>query len=55
MKDMEFELKDTKEVLKFCANGDIYVNGKLATNDLEVVNGMRLFLEAQRKKEGEEA
>jgi hypothetical protein len=26
-------------------NGDIYVNGRLTTNDMEVVEGLRIFLE----------
>lgn len=30
-----------KQVLRLCANGDIYVHGKLADNDLSVVEGMR--------------
>lgn len=35
---------DINEVIKLCPNGDIYVNGRLASNDLEVVAGMRQFL-----------
>ena len=30
-----------KEVMKFEANGDIFVNGKLADNDKEVVEGIK--------------
>ena len=29
------------EMLKLCPNGDIYVKGKLAANDLEVVDTLR--------------
>jgi hypothetical protein len=35
---------NNKEILKLCGNGDIYVNGKLATNDIDVVEGLRHFL-----------
>jgi len=31
-------------ILKLCANGDIFVKGKLVENDLEVVEGLREFL-----------
>lgn len=33
-----------KEMLKLCANGDIFVQGKLIESDLEVVEGLRNFL-----------
>jgi hypothetical protein len=32
------------EILKLCENGDIFVNGRLAENDKEVVDAMREFL-----------
>ena len=32
------------EVLKLAANGDIYVHGRLAANDMEVVDAMREFV-----------
>lgn len=32
------------EILKICENGDIFVNGRLAENDKEVVDAMREFL-----------
>lgn len=35
---------DVNEILKLCSNGDIYVNGRLTSNDIEVVEGMRQFL-----------
>lgn len=34
----------TEPVLKFCPNGEIYIHGRLATSDKEVVDGMRSFL-----------
>lgn len=37
------------EVLKFCENGDIFIHGKLAENDKEVVEGMRKFLKQSLK------
>jgi hypothetical protein len=36
--------KDYKEILKLCENGDIFVKGKLAENDKEVVDALREFL-----------
>lgn len=35
-----------KEVVKFCANGDIYVHGRLVENDGQVVEGIREFLKS---------
>lgn len=32
------------EVLRLCPNGDIFINGKLATTDLDVVEGFRELL-----------
>jgi len=37
------------EVLKFCPNGDIYIHGRLAENDKEVVDGFREFLQSVNK------
>jgi len=37
-------------ILKLCANGDIYVKGKLVKNDIEVVEGLREFLDQVNKK-----
>ena len=37
----------TREVLKICQNGDIFVKGKLAENDKEVVDALREFLKGQ--------
>lgn len=37
---------DDVEMMRFCANGDIYVRGRLATNDLDVVDGVRALLKA---------
>ena len=36
-----------REILKLCENGDIFVKGKLAENDKEVVNALREFLKGQ--------
>lgn len=33
------------EILRFDPNGDIFVKGKLTTNDMEVVNGFRELLQ----------
>jgi hypothetical protein len=33
-----------QEILKLCENGDIFVKGRLAENDKEVVDAMREFL-----------
>lgn len=33
-----------REILKLCSNGDILVNGRLAANDNEVVEGLRKLL-----------
>lgn len=41
-----------KELMRICANGDIFVKGKLIENDKEVVDGLREFLkEAKRERE----
>lgn len=37
----------TKELLKFCENGDIFVNGKLVETDKEIVDALREFLKGQ--------
>jgi len=34
--------KGTNEILKLCENGDIFVKGRLAENDKEVVDAMRI-------------
>ena len=39
--------KDCKEILKLCENGDIFVKGRLAENDKEVVDALREFLKGQ--------
>ena len=39
------QTSDTSEpILVLKPNGDIYVNGRLTTNDMEVVEGLRRFL-----------
>jgi hypothetical protein len=47
--EMVFSVK-SGEVLRFKANGDIYVKGRLAENDKEVVEGIRAFLKAPDPK-----
>jgi hypothetical protein len=50
--DITFLVDNEKvEILKLCSNGDIYVRGRLATNDLEVVEGLRYFLINAKIKE----
>ena len=40
------QTSDTSEpILVLKPNGDIYVNGRLTTNDMEVVEGLRRFLQ----------
>jgi hypothetical protein len=36
-----------REILKLCENGDIFVKGKLAENDKEVVDALREFIKGQ--------
>jgi hypothetical protein len=36
--------KQGQSILKFAENGDIFIHGRLAENDKEVVEGMRQFL-----------
>jgi hypothetical protein len=38
---------ERKEMLKLCPNGDIFVHGRLADNDKEVVDALREFLTKQ--------
>jgi hypothetical protein len=33
-----------QEILKLCENGDVFVKGRLAENDKEVVDALREFL-----------
>ena len=35
------------EILKLCENGDIFVNGRLAENDKEVVSALKEWLNSQ--------
>jgi hypothetical protein len=39
-----FKTTPAGEMLRFAANGDIFIKGKLVTNDLEIVEGMRELL-----------
>jgi hypothetical protein len=36
-----------REILKLCENGDIFIKGRLAENDKEVVDALREFLKGQ--------
>ena len=45
---------ETEPIIKLCQNGDIFVKGKLVENDLEVVEGMRKFLENVKSKGGDQ-
>jgi len=38
---------EKQEILKLCENGDIFVKGRLAENDKEVVDALREFLRGQ--------
>jgi hypothetical protein len=44
---------ETEPTIKLCQNGDIFIKGKLVENDLEVVEGMRKFLENVKSKGGD--
>ena len=39
--------RENNEILKLCENGDIFVKGRLAENDKEVVDALRDFLKSQ--------
>lgn len=39
--------KENQEILKLCQNGDIFVKGRLAENDKEVVDALKDFLKGQ--------
>jgi hypothetical protein len=41
------------EILRFEQNGEIYIKGDLVTNDLDVVDGFRDFLNSQGYPAGE--
>ena len=41
------QVDKSKEILKLCENGDIFVKGRLAENDKEVVDALREFLKGQ--------
>jgi len=43
-RDISFHTSCCPNILKLCENGDIYVKGKLVTNDMEVVEGMRAVI-----------
>lgn len=39
--------KNQNEILKLCPNGDIFVKGRLAENDKEVVDALKEWLNSQ--------
>lgn len=39
--------KNQNEILKLCPNGDIFVKGRLAENDKEVVDAFKEWLNSQ--------
>lgn len=41
---ISFVMSNGETIMKFAPNGDIFVRGRLAENDIEVVNTMRTFL-----------
>lgn len=41
---LQFNGHEGKEILKFMPNGDVFIYGRLATNDMEIVEGIRTFL-----------
>lgn len=48
--NISFINKDPQNpILKLCANGDIFVKGKLIENDIEVINALKEFIAGQRK------
>jgi hypothetical protein len=47
--DITFRVGNVGEFIKLCANGDIYVRGKLIENDKELVDGMREWLTRARE------
>jgi ABC-type polysaccharide/polyol phosphate transport system ATPase subunit len=42
--DIVFFSNDAEEILRLCDSGDIFVHGRLAENDKEVVDSLREFL-----------
>ena len=47
-----FYSKETvTEMLKLCENGDIFVHGRLADTDMEIVNALRDFLNEWETKD----
>ncbi len=41
---IQFNASNAEPIIKLCDNGDIYIKGRLAENDKEVVDAMREFL-----------
>ena len=42
-----YQSDSSKELLKLCQNGEIYVKGNLIKSDIEVVDALREFLKHQ--------
>ena len=42
---------ESREVLRFDANGDIFVQGRLTINDLEIVESLKEFLTVDLSRE----
>ena len=43
-------VQEALPILKLCANGDIFVKGKLIENDKELVDALREFITKQQKQ-----
>jgi hypothetical protein len=41
--NISFNTPKYGEVIKVCNNGDIFIKGRLVTNDMEVVDGIKEF------------
>lgn len=46
---MKITASNGTEMLRFESNGDIFVKGKLTTNDMEVVDGFRELLRLSQR------
>ena len=44
-RDIVFFIKDDKEILRLCENGDILVKKEKIVNDIEVYNALKIFLQ----------
>jgi hypothetical protein len=46
-----FSAANGDDILRLCNNGDIYVRGRLAETDSEVVNALRDFIKEQSQND----